>query len=70
MDALEVLARSLPNLQPVELLEPWQGGLLLRCGLLAALLGTVLAVRRDVVCPLPPSVVGPGAQRVERRRRA
>ncbi|MDP9391517.1 MAG: ABC transporter permease, partial [Actinomycetota bacterium] len=40
----------LPNLQPVELLEPWQGGLLLLgYGLLAALLGTVLAVRRDVV---------------------
>ena len=40
----------LPNLQPVELLEPWQGGLLLLAyGLLAALLGTVLAVRRDVV---------------------
>ena len=40
----------LPNRQPVELLEPWQGGLLLLgYGLLAALLGTVLAVRRDVV---------------------
>ncbi|MFP5370602.1 MAG: ABC transporter permease [Actinomycetes bacterium] len=40
----------LPNLQPVELLEPWQGGLLLLAyGLLAALLGTVLAVRRDVI---------------------
>ena len=40
----------LPSLQPVELLEPWQGGLLLLgYGLLAALLGTVLAVRRDVV---------------------
>jgi ABC-2 type transport system permease protein len=32
-----------------ELLEPWQGGLLLLgYGLVAALLGTVLAVRRDV----------------------
>ena len=40
----------LPNLQPVQLLEPWPGGLLLLgYGLLAALLGTVLAVRRDVV---------------------
>jgi ABC-2 type transport system permease protein len=33
-----------------DLLEPWQGGLLLLgYGLLAALLGTLLAVRRDVV---------------------
>jgi ABC-2 type transport system permease protein len=33
-----------------ELLEPWQGGLvLLGYGLVAAFLGTVLAVRRDVV---------------------
>jgi ABC-2 type transport system permease protein len=40
----------LPNLQPVQLLEPWQGGLLLLgYGLVAAFLGTVLAVRRDVV---------------------
>jgi ABC-2 type transport system permease protein len=40
----------LPNLQPFELLEPWQGGLLLLgYGLVAAFLGTVLAVRRDVV---------------------
>ncbi len=39
----------LPTLQPIELLEPWQGGLLLLgYGLLAALLGTVFAVRRDV----------------------
>ena len=40
----------LPTLQPIELLEPWQGGLLLLgYGLVAALLGTVLTVRRDVV---------------------
>ena len=40
----------LPTLQPVQLLEPWQGGLLLLgYGLVAAFLGTVLAVRRDVV---------------------
>ncbi len=40
----------LPNLQAVELLEAWQGGLLLLGhGLVAALLGTLLAVRRDVV---------------------
>ena len=33
-----------------DLLEPWQGGLLLLgYGLVAAFLGTVLAVRRDVV---------------------
>jgi ABC-type transport system involved in multi-copper enzyme maturation permease subunit len=38
------------NFQGPEVLEPWQGGLLLLgYGLLAALLGTVLAVRRDVV---------------------
>jgi ABC-2 type transport system permease protein len=36
--------------QGPDLLEPWQGGLLLLgYGLLAALLGTFLAVRRDVV---------------------
>jgi hypothetical protein len=40
----------LPTIQPVQLLEPWQGGLLLLgYGLLAAFLGTVFAVRRDVV---------------------
>ena len=40
----------LPTVQPVELLEPWQGGLLLLgYGLLAAVLGTFLTVRRDVV---------------------
>ena len=40
----------LPNLQVIELLEPWQGGLLLLgYGLVAALLGTLFAVRRDVV---------------------
>ena len=39
----------LPTVQPVELLEPWQGGLLLLgYGLLAAVLGTFLTVRRDV----------------------
>ncbi len=39
----------LPTIQPVELLEPWQGGLLLLgYGLLAAVLGTFLTVRRDV----------------------
>jgi ABC-2 type transport system permease protein len=38
------------TLQGPELLEPWQGGLLLLgYGLLAALLGTMFAVRRDVV---------------------
>jgi ABC-2 type transport system permease protein len=37
------------DFQAPDLLEPWQGGLLLLgYGLLAALLGTVLAVRRDV----------------------
>ncbi|PWW23079.1 ABC-2 family transporter [Geodermatophilus normandii] len=37
------------DFQAPELLEPWQGGLLLLgYGLLAALLGTFLAVRRDV----------------------
>ena len=36
--------------QAPDLLEPWQGGLLLLgYGLVAALLGTLLAVRRDVV---------------------
>ena len=36
--------------QGPDLLEPWQGGvLLLAYGLVAALLGTLLAVRRDVV---------------------
>jgi ABC-2 type transport system permease protein len=38
------------NFQAPELLEPWQGGLLLLgYGLLAAVLGTFLAVRRDIV---------------------
>jgi ABC-type transport system involved in multi-copper enzyme maturation permease subunit len=38
------------NFQGPELLQPWQGLLLLLgYGLLAALLGTVLAVRRDIV---------------------
>jgi ABC-type transport system involved in multi-copper enzyme maturation permease subunit len=38
------------NFQGPDVLDPWQGGLLLLgYGLLAALLGTVLAVRRDVV---------------------
>jgi hypothetical protein len=38
------------DLQAPELLQPWQGGLLLvGYGLLAAVLGTLLAVRRDVV---------------------
>jgi hypothetical protein len=38
------------DLQAPELLQPWQGGLLLvGYGLLAALLGTLLAIRRDVV---------------------
>jgi hypothetical protein len=38
------------NFQAPDLLEPWQGGLLLvGYGLLAAVLGTFLAVRRDVV---------------------
>ena len=37
------------TLSPVDLLEPWQGGLLLLgYGLVAAVLGTFLAVRRDV----------------------
>ena len=40
----------LPNVAVVELLEPWQGGLLLAgYGVLAALLGALLTVRRDVV---------------------
>jgi ABC-2 type transport system permease protein len=38
------------NFQAPELLQPWQGGLLLLgYGLLAAVLGTFLAVRRDIV---------------------
>jgi ABC-2 type transport system permease protein len=45
--ALEALTATF---QGPELLEPWQGGLLLLgYGLAAALLGTLLAVRRDVV---------------------
>ena len=45
--ALEALTATF---QGPELLEPWQGGLLLLgYGLVAAFLGTVLAVRRDVV---------------------
>jgi ABC-2 type transport system permease protein len=45
--ALEALTATF---QGPELLEPWQGGLLLLgYGLAAAFLGTVLAVRRDVV---------------------
>jgi ABC-2 type transport system permease protein len=45
--ALEALTATF---QGPDLLQPWQGGLLLLgYGLLAALLGTVLAVRRDVV---------------------
>ena len=45
--ALETLTATL---QGPELLEGWQGGLLLLgYGLLAALLGTVFAVRRDIV---------------------
>ena len=39
----------LPTAQPIELLEPWQGGLLLLgYGLGVAALGTFLTVRRDV----------------------
>jgi ABC-2 type transport system permease protein len=45
--ALEALTATF---QGPELLEPWQGGLLLLgYGLVAAFLGTMLAVRRDVV---------------------
>jgi hypothetical protein len=45
--ALQAMTATLDG---TELLAPWQGGLLLLgYGLLAALLGTVLAVRRDVV---------------------
>jgi ABC-type transport system involved in multi-copper enzyme maturation permease subunit len=45
--ALEAMTATLNT---TDLLDPWQGGLLLLgYGLLAALLGTVLAVRRDVV---------------------
>ena len=45
--ALEAMTATLND---TDLLEPWQGGLLLLgYGLLAALLGTLLAVRRDVV---------------------
>ena len=44
------LAAMTSTLNQVELLAPWQGGLLLLgYGLVAAFLGTVLAVRRDVV---------------------
>jgi ABC-2 type transport system permease protein len=44
------LDATLPTFQQVDLLEPWQGGLLLLgYGLVAAFLGTVFAVRRDVV---------------------
>jgi ABC-2 type transport system permease protein len=45
--ALEAMTATLND---TELLEPWQGGLLLLgYGLVAAVLGTFLAVRRDVV---------------------
>ena len=45
--ALEALTATLDG---PDLLEPWQGGLLLLgYGLVAALLGTLLAVRRDVL---------------------
>ena len=45
--ALEAMTATLAG---PELLEPWQGGLLLLgYGLLAALIGTLLAARRDVV---------------------
>jgi hypothetical protein len=45
--ALEAMTATLND---TDLLQPWQGGLLLLgYGLLAALLGTLLAVRRDVV---------------------
>ena len=45
--ALEAMTATLNE---TELLEPWQGGLvLLGYGLLAALVGTVFAVRRDIV---------------------
>jgi hypothetical protein len=38
------------TLNRTELLEPWQGGLLLLgYGLLAAVIGTLVAVRRDIV---------------------
>jgi hypothetical protein len=38
------------DFQAPDLLEPWQGAvLLLGYGLVAALVGTLLAVRRDVV---------------------
>jgi ABC-2 type transport system permease protein len=44
------LSAMTSTLNEVELLEPWQGGLvLLGYGLVAAVLGTFLAVRRDVV---------------------
>jgi ABC-2 type transport system permease protein len=44
------LSAMTSTLNEVELLEPWQGGLLLLgYGLVAAFLGTLFAVRRDVV---------------------
>jgi ABC-2 type transport system permease protein len=49
VDALTTMSEGATGLRGPELLEPWQGGLLLLgYGLLAALLGTFLAVRRDV----------------------
>ena len=50
VDALTASPSGTPGFQGPELLEPWQGGLLLLgYGPVAAFLGTVLAVRRDVV---------------------
>ncbi|MFL6130373.1 MAG: hypothetical protein ACJ73E_15075 [Mycobacteriales bacterium] len=48
--ASALTATADPNVQsPVDLLEPWQGGLLLLAyGLVFAVLGTLLTVRRDV----------------------
>jgi hypothetical protein len=50
VEALTATAGGAPGFQGPDLLEAWQGGLLLLgYGLAAAFLGTVLAVRRDVV---------------------
>jgi ABC-2 type transport system permease protein len=50
VEALTATAGGAPSFQGPDLLDAWQGGLLLLgYGLVAALLGTLLAVRRDVV---------------------
>jgi hypothetical protein len=50
LEAMTTTFRGGPAAVAPDLLERWQGGLLLLgYGLVAALLGTLLAVRRDVV---------------------